>query len=68
MIPLKDQIACVKREIANRRRVYPGRVEFDRLSAKAMTKEIETMEAVQKTLEGLRQTQVEMNLSHNPPR
>ena len=48
-----EQIACVKREIAMRRRVYPRWVSTGRMKREAAEREIETMEEVLVTLEKL---------------
>lgn len=48
---LAAQIACVKREIAMRRRVYPRWIETGRMTASAVQREIATMWAVLATLE-----------------
>ncbi len=52
-IPLKDQIACVKREIAMRSRVYPKRIAMDFMSPVEASIEIARMTAVLCTLEQL---------------
>lgn len=49
-VPLKDQIACVEREIAMRRRVYPRWVESGKLKQGEADEEIRRMEAVLETL------------------
>ena len=53
-IPLADQITCVRREIAMRRRVYPRWVALKRMTQEDADAEIARMEAVLATLEGLR--------------
>ena len=50
MISIDDQIACVAREIAMRRRVYRKRVESFQMDGDHAEREIETMEAVLETL------------------
>jgi hypothetical protein len=45
-----DQIACVRREIAMRERVYPKWVNAGRMKAEAAEREIAAMRAVLKTL------------------
>jgi hypothetical protein len=45
-IPFADQIACVRREIAMRERVYPKWVNAGRMKAKAAEREIAAMRAV----------------------
>jgi hypothetical protein len=49
-IPFADQIACVRREIAMRERVYPKWVNAGRMKAEAAEREIAAMRAVLKTL------------------
>lgn len=50
-VSLDDQIACVKREIGMRERVYPRWVEQGRMKAEAAAKETANMKAVLATLE-----------------
>ena len=52
-VPLKDQIACVEREIGMRRSVFPRRVENGQMSASKAAEEIRRMEAVLATLQAL---------------
>lgn len=52
-VPLSDQIACVEREIAMRRRVYPNWVASGRLRQAAADEELRRMEAVRDTLRAL---------------
>lgn len=47
---LVRQILCVRREIALRKRVYPGFIERGRLKPETAAREIESMEAVHETL------------------
>jgi hypothetical protein len=47
---LQEQIACIEREIALRRRVYPRWIEQGRLKPDKAEREIECMCAVLKTL------------------
>ncbi len=49
-ISFADQIACVRREIAMRERVYPKWVSAGRMKAEAAEREIAAMCAVLKTL------------------
>ncbi len=49
-ISFADQIACVRREIAMRERVYPKWVNAGRMKAEAAEREIAAMRAVLKTL------------------
>lgn len=53
-ITIEDQIACVRREIAMRRRVYPRWVENGKMKQSQSDREIAVMEAVLTTLEYLR--------------
>ena len=50
---IEDQIACVKREIGMREKVYPRWIEQKRMTQAKADKEIETMKAVLVTLETL---------------
>ena len=50
MIPLADQVACVRREIAMRERAYPGFVRSGRLTQEKADRELATMRAVLETL------------------
>jgi hypothetical protein len=52
-----DQIACVRREIEMRQRVYPRWVEAGRMTMAKARIEIETMQSVLKTLEHLHETE-----------
>jgi len=52
--PLEAQIDCVKREIRMRELVYPGRVAKGKMKPGKCRQEIECMQAVLATLEGLR--------------
>ena len=52
--PLDSQIECVKREVRMRELVYPGRVGKGKMKPGKARQEIECMQAVLKTLEGLR--------------
>ncbi len=53
MTPLADQIACVKREIALRERLYPRWIVGGRLRRADAEREIATMKAVLETLADL---------------
>lgn len=53
-INLSEQIACVKREIAMRERVYPGQVQRGKLRQGEADYELAAMRAVLATLEALR--------------
>lgn len=50
MIRLDEQIACVKRELTARRRVYPRMVAGERMTQERAAREIACMEAVLLTL------------------
>lgn len=52
-VSLEQQIACVKREIAMRKRVYPKWVETERMSQHKADTELEHMGAVLLTLESV---------------
>lgn len=52
-IPLEVQIACAKRELAMRKRVYPTFVAGKRLNKFKAEEEIAAMAAILATLEGL---------------
>jgi len=53
-ISIDEQIACVKRELAFRRRVYPKWVDSGRMAQDQADKELARMTAVLATLEGLK--------------
>jgi len=53
-VSLERQIACVRRELAIRERVYPAWVERGTMTPESMTRELEGMRAVIESLEGLR--------------
>lgn len=59
MTALADQIACVRREIAMRARVYPRRIADGRMTAEAAAREQAAMTAVLQTL-------VEVDRERNP--
>lgn len=50
-ISIKDQIACAKRELAMREKVYPRWVAAGRMSPEKSQKEILAMRAIIETLE-----------------
>jgi hypothetical protein len=52
-IPLEVQIACVRREIRQRKRVYPRLVEDGRMVQATAARELATMTAVLTTLTAL---------------
>lgn len=45
-ITIDDMLACVRREIGMRKRVYPRWVEQSKMTAASADREIEVMEAV----------------------
>lgn len=49
-ISIQEQIKCVEREIAMRRRVYPRLVISGKMTAREKDKQIATMQAVYNTL------------------
>lgn len=49
-IPIDDQIACVRRELAQRRRVYPRLIKNESMTKEEAAKELHRMEAVLNTL------------------
>lgn len=51
---LADMIACAKREVAMRERVYPRRVADGKMKPAAADRELETMRAILAKLESLR--------------
>lgn len=53
MKTIEEQIKCVKREIAMRKRVYPKWVKYNRMKQEEADHEITCMESVLKTMEGL---------------
>jgi len=53
-IDIDRQIACVRREISMRRRVYPRWVSTGKMTQDEADRQISTMEAVQATLESVR--------------
>lgn len=54
-VPIEDQIACAKRELALRKRVYPTWVTAKRMNALKAENEILAMTAIVATLERLKQ-------------
>lgn len=53
MKPLADQIACARRELSMRRRVYPMWVSTQRMTQAKADHEIACMEAIVATLEAM---------------
>ncbi len=54
---LDDQIACIRRELSMRQRVYPRWVDDGRMTQAKADHEVNTMMAVLATLERLQQQQ-----------
>ena len=52
-VTLERQIACVRRELTMRRKVYPKWIAGGRMTQEQAQEQISTMEAVQATLEQL---------------
>ena len=52
-LDIYEQIKCVERELAMRRRLYPRWVMAEKIGAHEADHELRCMEAVLKTLEGL---------------
>ncbi len=52
-IPLTAQLACVKREVAMRKRVYPRWIATGKMTKEDADRQTATMEAVAATLEDL---------------
>lgn len=61
-ITLEQMIACVRREIAMRKRVYPRWVADGRMARDAAEREIAAMQAVHDTLAALPPTQGALNV------
>lgn len=55
MVTIDQQIACVEREIAMRKRCYPGWVEKGRMTADKAAHEMNAMTEVLHTLNQMRQ-------------
>jgi hypothetical protein len=55
-ITMADRLACVDRELALRRRVYPRWVAAGRMTQAKADREIELMQAVRDAIDGLRDT------------
>lgn len=53
-VSLDDQIACARRELALRKRVYPNWVTAKRMNPLKAENEIDAMAAIVATLEGLK--------------
>lgn len=50
-VPITDQVACIRRELALRERVYPGLVQRGRMRHEGAQLELRRMKAVLATLE-----------------
>jgi hypothetical protein len=59
-IPLIDQIACARREIALRESVYPSWVARQRMTKESADLELERMRAVLQTLEWLQRNETKV--------
>jgi hypothetical protein len=57
MATLDEQIACVRREVGVRERVYPGWVEKGRIKSETAERELAAMRAALRTLEQIRAMQ-----------
>lgn len=57
---LEEQIRCVKREIAFRKRVYPSQVEKGKMAQNDMNYQIDCMECVLNSLVVLRKFQLDI--------
>jgi hypothetical protein len=53
-VPLERQIACLRREVGLRKRVYPRWIQNGRMTQEQADSQIEAMEAAQATLERVR--------------
>jgi hypothetical protein len=54
---LDEQIACVRREVGVRERVYPGWIEKGRIKSETAERELAAMRAALRTLEQIRAMQ-----------
>jgi hypothetical protein len=52
-VPLRDQIACVRRELAIRQNVYRRQVERDSAHPAFVAAELQKMQSVLRTLEAI---------------
>ena len=55
MVTISEQLACAKREVGMRKRVYPRWVEANRMTRAKADAEIAAMEAIVATLEEIDQ-------------
>jgi hypothetical protein len=62
-VPLSEQIAAVKREIALRERVYPRFIADGKMPAAKAGRELSAMRAVLETLEGVRALETECGVA-----
>lgn len=65
--PLSSQIACIERELAVRRRVYPRWVASQKMRQEKADHEIECMEAVLDTLRRSGQQELNFGTAHHDP-
>jgi len=54
-VTIEQQLACVRREIAMRERVYPRWVEQGKMKPESAKRELDSMRAVLETLQGIGQ-------------
>lgn len=52
-IPIEKQIACIKRELGMRSRVYPRRIALEKMTQEKADEELAAMRAVLETLESI---------------
>jgi hypothetical protein len=52
-VPLRLQLACAKRELARRVRVYPGLIASDTMLTSTASRELAAQTAIVRTLAGL---------------
>ena len=58
LIPLRAQLACARRELALRTRVYPRLIAQGTLRPEAAERELQAMQAIVRTLTALAQAEV----------
>lgn len=56
-VPIREQIACIERELRYRHRAYPRFVEHGRMTISKAREEIRRMEAVLETLKKIEEWQ-----------
>jgi hypothetical protein len=66
MITLTEQIAEAQRELALRRRLYPGWVKSGKLDASTASYQLQAQEAITRTLERLAAEQGQLSLFGTP--